>query len=109
MSTNLSTDLGAGQPADLDLRASVLETCARARVASRVLAQLTRTEKDAALLALAGALRHRSAEIVTANEADLDSGAQSGLAAGLLDRLRLDADRLDRVADALAALAAAIK
>ena len=35
----------------------MLETCSRARVASRVIAQLTRAEKDVALLALADALR----------------------------------------------------
>lgn len=84
----------------------MLETCARARVASRGLAQLTRAEKDEALLALAGALRSRAAEIVTANETDLRTGAGAGLSQALLDRLRLDEARVTQVADALADLAA---
>ena len=94
------------QPAELDLRATVLETCSRARVASRAIARLTRSEKDAALLALAQALREQVPSIVAANETDLAVGAESGLAAGLLDRLRLDAGRVHQVADALADLAA---
>jgi glutamate-5-semialdehyde dehydrogenase len=99
-------DTSTDQPAELDLRASVLETCSRARVASRAIAQLTRAEKDAALLALAQALRDQVTRIVAANEADLAAGADSGLATGLIDRLRLDRDRVQQVADALAALAA---
>jgi glutamate-5-semialdehyde dehydrogenase len=94
------------QPAEIDLRAAVLETCSRARVASRAIGQLTRAEKDAALLALADALRHQADEIVDANQADLAAGAQSGLPAAMLDRLRLDHDRVLQVADALGELAA---
>jgi glutamate-5-semialdehyde dehydrogenase len=103
---DIRTDLPAGPPADLDLRAAVLETCSRARVASRAIAQLTRADKDAALLALADALRTRTAEIVAANQADLATGADAGLAPAMLDRLRLDELRVAAVADALAALAA---
>jgi glutamate-5-semialdehyde dehydrogenase len=99
-------DTSTDQPADLDLRASVLETCSRARVASRAIAQLTRADKDAALLSLADALRANASAIVAANQADLDAGADHGLAAALLERLQLDAGRVEQVADALAALAA---
>jgi glutamate-5-semialdehyde dehydrogenase len=91
---------------DVDVRSAVLETCARARLASRTLAQLTRADKDETLEALAAALREATDQIVAANETDLREGAERGLAAGLLDRLRLDAERVGRVADALADLAA---
>ncbi len=94
------------RPADVDVRSAVLETCARARVASRTLALLTRAEKDAALLALADAVRRHAGRIVRANRDDLAAGAQGGLPDAMLDRLRLDHDRVDQVADALAALAA---
>jgi glutamate-5-semialdehyde dehydrogenase len=97
---------GVRGPAELDLRSAVLETCARARVAARALAQLTRADKDSALLALAEAVRAATADIVAANQDDLREGAERGLAAGLLDRLRLDAQRVGQVADALADLAA---
>jgi glutamate-5-semialdehyde dehydrogenase len=98
------------QPADLDVqsavRSAVLETCARARVASRALALLTRADKDAALLALAAALRSNSDRIVAANQADLAAGRDGGLARAMLDRLALDDERVGQVADALADLAA---
>jgi glutamate-5-semialdehyde dehydrogenase len=94
------------QPADLDVRSAVLETCARARVASRSLALLTRGEKDAALLALAAALRTSSDRIVAANQEDLAAGRSDGLADAMLDRLALDEARVGQVADALGALAA---
>ncbi|MFL6100579.1 MAG: glutamate-5-semialdehyde dehydrogenase [Actinomycetales bacterium] len=90
----------------VDLRSAVLETCSRAQVAARTLAQLTRAEKDEALVALADALRARSAEVVAANETDLRNGADSGLSQSLLDRLRLDGPRVGQVADALAELVA---
>jgi glutamate-5-semialdehyde dehydrogenase len=98
------------QPADLDVqsavRLAVLETCARARVASRALALLTRADKDAALLTLAAALRSNSDRIVAANQADLAAGRDGGLARAMLDRLALDDERVGQVADALADLAA---
>jgi glutamate-5-semialdehyde dehydrogenase len=99
-------DTSTDRPAELDLRASVLETCSRARVASRTIGQLTRAEKDAALHALATAVRRRAGSVVQANELDLQEGAERGLPAAMLDRLRLDHDRVEQVADALAALAA---
>jgi glutamate-5-semialdehyde dehydrogenase len=89
-----------------DLRAAVLQTCSRARVASRALAQLTRADKDAALLALADALRAHVDDIVAANEQDVREGAERGLPTAMLDRLRLDHARVQQVADALADLAA---
>ncbi len=92
--------------AEVDVRAAVLETCARARVASRALAQLTRADKDAALLALAAALRANTDRIVAANAADLQRGTETGLPTAMLDRLGLDAARVGQVADALAELAA---
>jgi glutamate-5-semialdehyde dehydrogenase len=102
----VSTSTESAQPVVVDVRDAVLETCSRARVASRSLGQLTRADKDAALLALAAAIRAHTDQIVAANRADLTAGAANGLAAGLLDRLRLDEPRVAQVADALAALAA---
>ena len=51
--------------------------------------------KDAALRAIALELRAGTAEIVTANHEDLVAGEDSGLSSGLIDRLRLDVDRVD--------------
>ncbi|MFK5634858.1 MULTISPECIES: glutamate-5-semialdehyde dehydrogenase [unclassified Ornithinimicrobium] len=79
----------------------VHETARRARVAARRLALLARAEKDAALLALADAIDAATAEVIAANAEDLRTGRDRGLAANLLDRLTLDADRVHAVAEAL--------
>ena len=73
----------------------------RARVAARGLALLTRAQKDTALLALADAIDAATAEVVAANQEDLDRGREKGLPTNLLDRLALDEERVHAVADAL--------
>ena len=87
-------------------REDVLALCARAREASRAIRPLTRGAKDRLLLAMADALVAGAPEIEAANGEDLRVGAESGLAEGLLDRLRLDAGRIAAIADALRELAA---
>jgi len=72
-----------------------------ARTASRRLALLSRAQKDAALLHLADALEAATDEIVAANERDLARGREQGMPESLQDRLRLDADRVAAVADAV--------
>src|SRR3712207_9419576 len=72
---------------------SVTELCARAKRASRQLAQLDRGAKDGALHAIADALDERVAEILEANARDMEAGRESGLTDALLDRLRLDEAR----------------
>ncbi|WP_347354872.1 glutamate-5-semialdehyde dehydrogenase [Intrasporangium sp.] len=78
----------------------------RARVASRRLALLSRAQKDAALLRLADALDAATPQILAANADDLERGRAAGLSEGLQDRLRLDADRVAAVAQALRDVAA---
>jgi len=86
------------EPATDDVRAAVLETCRRAKVAARALATLPRERKDTALLAVADALVAEQARIVAANADDLARGRRDGLTAGLLDRLRLDEARIAAIA-----------
>ncbi len=69
---------------------SVANTCERAREASRALARTDTATKNAALLAIAAALRERTEEILAANERDLVAGREADIGAALLDRLRLD-------------------
>ncbi|MCW2983832.1 MAG: glutamate-5-semialdehyde dehydrogenase [Conexibacter sp.] len=78
--------------------ASVTDVCRAAKAASRRLATLPTTEKDAALLAIADALEARAAEIVEANARDLEAGRDAGLSAALLDRLLLDPERIAAIA-----------
>jgi glutamate-5-semialdehyde dehydrogenase len=85
---------------------STMEQAGRAREASTALATLTRTAKDAALLAMADALLARTPEILTANAADLAAGRDAGLSAALLDRLALSDERVAGMADGLRQMAA---
>src|SRR6476620_253489 len=84
----------------------VLEACRNAKRASRALRPLTRADKDALLLSMADALVVGSGSIVAANAEDVERGRDGGLSAGLVDRLRLDEDRISAVAQGLRDLAA---
>src|SRR5882762_5446336 len=95
----------ADTPVD-DLRAQVHDAARAARTAAGLLALATRDMKDAALLAMADALRARSAEILTANERDLKTGRDTGMPVAMLDRLALSAKRIDAIADGLRTVAA---
>src|SRR5205085_8280078 len=54
--------------------------------------------RDAALEAMAAALELRTAEILEANERDMEAGREGGLDAALLDRLKLNEGRLAGIA-----------
>ena len=86
---------------DPEITAHVSALAVAARHASRRLALLSRSGKDAALRAMADALGTASAEIIVANDLDIARGRAQGLAEGLLDRLRLDHARVGAVAEAL--------
>src|SRR3954468_19861038 len=85
---------------------TVADVCRDAKRASRALAALDTRTKDAALLAVASALEARTPEILEANARDLEGGRESGLSPALLDRLRLDDERVRGMADGVRAIAA---
>jgi glutamate-5-semialdehyde dehydrogenase len=74
--------------------------------AARELAQAGTDKKNAALIAAAAALRSRAGEILAANDQDMKSATDRGLTAALLDRLRLDASRIEAMAQGLEVVAA---
>jgi glutamate-5-semialdehyde dehydrogenase len=79
-----------------------------ATAAAAVLALAPSAQKNAALAAAAAAVRARRAVILAANERDLAAARAAQLAAPRLDRLRLDARRIEAIAasiDAVVALA----
>jgi glutamate-5-semialdehyde dehydrogenase len=80
---------------------SVADTCARAKRASRVLARTSTAVKDDALRAIAAALEQRGEEIMQANERDMQAGAELDIGEALLDRLRLDEQRIAAIAAAV--------
>ena len=73
----------------------------RAREASVELALATRAAKDAALHAMAAALEAGTAGILEANGADVDAARAAGILEAVVDRLRLDEDRVRGMADGL--------
>jgi glutamate-5-semialdehyde dehydrogenase len=76
-------------------------TLEAARSASLALASAPTEVKNRALGAIAAELRGSVDAIIAANELDLAAGAANGLTAGLLDRLTLDATRIEALADAV--------
>ncbi|MET4100411.1 glutamate-5-semialdehyde dehydrogenase [Agrococcus sp. UYP10] len=73
--------------------------------ASRSLGVAPAEQRHAAIEAIAGAIEEAADAILAANADDLERGRASGLDAGLLDRLLLDASRIAGLAAAARALA----
>ena len=78
----------------------------RAKEAASVLACAARADKDRALLAVADALQAHTAEILSANEQDLEKAKQNGMSDAMLDRLRLDEKRILGMANGVRDVAA---
>lgn len=90
----------------MDVAREIAETCVRARRAARHLAPAERAAKDAALRAVAAGLRARGAEILAENAADVEAARARGTSGAMLDRLALDAKRVEAVAQGVEQIAA---
>ena len=84
-----------------DDRSEILACAQRARDAAALLRGVTRERKDAALRACAAALRDQTARIVKVNASDIERASEAGTDPALIDRLTLDAPRIDAIATAL--------
>ena len=73
----------------------------QARAAAHLLAKLSADEKNTILRAMAAAIRNATPELLKANARDLAAGREKGLSAAMLDRLRLDASRIEAMAAAI--------
>lgn len=85
----------------MTLREEMLQLAGQARDASRTLAQLSTTVKNDLLRRMAEALERETPALIEANAKDLANGREKGLSTAMLDRLRLDADRIRAMADGL--------
>jgi len=84
-----------------------MEPIGRAAVeVAQVLAQADTAQKNAALVAAAASLRRRAGEILEANGRDVKAAGANGLGGALLDRLRLDASRVEAMAQGVEQIAA---
>ena len=77
-----------------------------ARRAQRIVARLDSAAKQAALRSAAASVRAAEAPILAANARDMAAGEAGGLSGAMLDRLRLDPQRLEATAVALEQVAA---
>lgn len=83
-----------------------LEKAKKARIASRELAQTSSSQRCDALNKMADALVARAAQILEANEADMNAAREKDTPGPLLDRLMLSHERIDGIADGLRQVAA---
>ncbi|MEO0344874.1 MAG: glutamate-5-semialdehyde dehydrogenase [Pseudomonadota bacterium] len=78
----------------------------QAREAVTTLSRCDGAARAAGIRAMASALRSGAPQVLEANAADVAAAEANGLSAAMVDRLRLDTDRVAAIADALDAIAA---
>lgn len=84
-----------------DLTTAMLARGQRARNAARLLREASSEARTKALRLLANKLRHNADAILEANQVDLDQGRANGMSEALLDRLALNAARIEGMAAAV--------
>jgi glutamate-5-semialdehyde dehydrogenase len=98
---SVATAIDAG-----DIHAEMIAIGRKARAAVDVLAQAPSEQKNEALRAAAAALRARTQDILAANARDIAAAESRNTAAAMVDRLRLDAKRIEGIAKGLEEIAA---
>lgn len=91
---------------DLDLVSDLMTSMGlRARAAATELSSAPAEQKSAALIAAADAVWDQRDDILLANERDMDFGRDKGLSDAMMDRLRLDEDRIADIVSSLRTIA----
>lgn len=90
----------------MDIQELIFNKAKQAQAAAQAMNMISTKIKDAALLAMAHALEQRKAAILAANAEDLELARQKGIKRSFLDRLMLDENRIDGMADGLRQAAA---
>ena len=101
MSAPLKSIEGTG-----DIAAAMAEIGRRARAAARVLALASTAQKDRALALMAAAIRAQTPQILAANAEDTAEAQAGGVTGAFLDRLSLDAGRVEAMAAGIDAVRA---
>lgn len=84
-----------------DLNSAMLDRGLRARAAARALREASPETRTRALTLLAQKLREQAEAILSANQQDLEAGRANGMTEALLDRLALNAQRVEGIASAV--------
>lgn len=88
-------------PSAPGLREQVHAAARRARVAARELAKLSTAAKNSALHAAADNVLREESRVLAANEEDLAAAKAAGTSDAMLDRLALNPQRIDAIAEGL--------
>lgn len=104
--TQTKAEIPAHTSSEQTLAAEMADMGRKARSAARALALAGGETRTRAIAGMATALRKRAADVLAANEADLEAARAKGMAPAMMDRLALDAQRLDGVIGALESIAA---
>ena len=89
-----------------EIKNVILEMGARARAAAHALTILSADKKNEILRAMATSMREQEGSILEANTQDIAAGESNGLNAAMLDRLRLNHDRIEAIASGIEEVAA---
>src|SRR5712671_5885958 len=96
MTAPLKTIEGSGE-----IAATMSDIGRRAKAAARVLALAATAQKDRALAGMASAIRASKSDILAANTEDLADGKTAGLTAAMVERLTLNDQRVEAMAEGL--------
>lgn len=83
----------------------MLELGQQAKAASRQLIAASTADKNAALLAAAAAIVQRKGDLIAENQKDLEAGRARGLSEALIDRLELNSERVETMAEGIRQIA----
>ena len=94
------------KPDELDVADYMRRLGRQARAASRQMARASTRDKNAALLAMAAAIREQRTSLLAANARDLEQARADGLDAAMIDRLTLSERGVESMAQGLEQVAA---
>jgi len=90
----------------MDIKAFVLSKAREAREGARSIAKASSSQKNAALVKMAEALKKRSKELIRENAKDVAFAKKKGLSTAMIDRLALNEKRVNEMAQGLIEVAA---
>ena len=90
----------------MDIKAFVLSKAREAREGARSIAKASSSQKNAALVKMAEALKKRSKELIRENARDIAFAKKKGLSKAMIDRLTLNEKRVNEMALGLIEVAA---
>lgn len=103
---SLATEPHAASAREGETAVDMIALGHQARDAARHLATATTEQKNAALIAMANAIRHNEAAILAANALDVADSRSSGAADAFVDRLTLTPARVEAMAKGIEEIAA---